>query len=167
MKKSELKLDAIDRRILQALQRDGKIQNIELAKEVGLSPSPCLRRVKLLEEAGVIKRYVAVLDGSKIGAGLSLFARIWFKTQDAKTINQFVEDIKLMPEVVECHLMAGECDALIRIVTQDLASYRRFHAGHLTQISSIQSIKTEVPMETVKVTYALPLWWEERLRFIY
>ncbi|WP_336432486.1 Lrp/AsnC family transcriptional regulator [Providencia rettgeri] len=157
MKKSELKLDAIDRRILQALQRDGKIQNIELAKEVGLSPSPCLRRVKLLEEAGVIKRYVAVLDGSKIGAGLSLFARIWFKTQDAKTINQFVEDIKLMPEVVECHLMAGECDALIRIVTQDLASYRRFHAGHLTQISSIQSIKTEVPMETVKVTYALPL----------
>ncbi|EOV8088419.1 Lrp/AsnC family transcriptional regulator [Providencia huaxiensis] len=157
MKKSELKLDAIDRRILQALQRDGKIQNIELAKEVGLSPSPCLRRVKLLEEAGVIKRYVAVLDGSKIGAGLSLFARIWFKTQDAKTINQFVEDIKLMPEVVECHLMAGECDALIRIVTQDLASYRRFHADHLTQISSIQSIKTEVPMETVKVTYALPL----------
>ncbi|ENU1228831.1 Lrp/AsnC family transcriptional regulator [Providencia rettgeri] len=157
MKKSELKLDAIDRRILQALQRDGKIQNIELAKEVGLSPSPCLRRVKLLEEAGVIKSYVAVLDGSKIGAGLSLFARIWFKTQDAKTINQFVEDIKLMPEVVECHLMAGECDALIRIVTQDLASYRRFHADHLTQISSIQSIKTEVPMETVKVTYALPL----------
>ncbi|EPQ5227006.1 Lrp/AsnC family transcriptional regulator [Providencia stuartii] len=157
MKKSELKLDAIDRRILQALQRDGKIQNIELAKEVGLSPSPCLRRVKLLEESGVIKRYVAVLDGSKIGAGLSLFARIWFKTQDAKTINQFVEDIKLMPEVVECHLMAGECDALIRIVTQDLASYRRFHADHLTQISSIQSIKTEVPMETVKVTYALPL----------
>ncbi|HGN1704929.1 TPA: Lrp/AsnC family transcriptional regulator [Providencia rettgeri] len=157
MKESTLKLDAIDRRILQVLQRDGKIQNIELAKEVGLSPSPCLRRVKLLEEAGVIKRYVAVLDGSKIGAGLSLFARIWFKAQDAQTINRFVEEIKQMPEVVECHLMAGECDALIRIVTHDLASYRRFHADHLTQIDSIQSIKTEVPMETVKVTYALPL----------
>ncbi|MEX6381720.1 Lrp/AsnC family transcriptional regulator [Providencia hangzhouensis] len=106
MKESRLKLDAIDRHILQVLQRDGKIQNIELAKEVGLSPSPCLRRAKLLEEAGVIKRYVAVLDGSKIGAGLSLFARIWFKTQDAKTINQFVEDIST-PKVVECHLMAG------------------------------------------------------------
>ncbi|EMI5489509.1 Lrp/AsnC family transcriptional regulator [Providencia stuartii] len=153
-----IKLDGLDRHILQVLQRDGKIANNELAKEVGLSPSPCLRRVKLLEEAGVIKRYVAVLDGSKIGAGLSLFARIWFKTQDAQTINQFVSEIKEMPEVVECHLMAGECDALIRIVTEDLASYRRFHADHLTQIRSIQSIKTEVPMETVKVTYALPLY---------
>lgn len=152
-----IKLDTIDKHILRVLQRDGKIQNIDLAKEVGLSPSPCLRRVKLLEEAGVIKSYVAVLDGTKIDVGLSLFARIWFKSQDAKTINQFVEDIKLMPEVVECHLMAGECDALIRIVTKDLASYRRFHANHLTQISSIQSIKTEVPMETVKVTYELPL----------
>lgn len=152
-----IKLDTIDKHILRVLQRDGKIQNIDLAKKVGLSPSPCLRRVKLLEEAGVIKGYVAVLDGTKIDVGLSLFARIWFKSQDAKTINQFVEDIKLMAEVVECHLMAGECDALIRIVTKDLASYRRFHANHLTQISSIQSIKTEVPMETVKVTYELPL----------
>ncbi|HHR6573334.1 TPA: Lrp/AsnC family transcriptional regulator [Providencia alcalifaciens] len=154
---SPIKLDAIDKHILQVLQRDGKIQNVELAKEVGLSPSPCLRRVKLLEDAGVIKHYVVVLDGTKIGAGLSLFARIWFKTQDAQTINQFVEDIQGMPEVVECHLMAGECDALIRIVTEDMASYRRFHADYLTQIRSVQSIKTEVPMETVKVTYALPL----------
>ena len=154
---SPIKLDAIDKHILQVLQRDGKIQNVELAKEVGLSPSPCLRRVKLLEDAGVIKHYVAVLDGTKIGAGLSLFARIWFKTQDAQTINQFVEDIQGMPEVVECHLMAGECDALIRIVTEDMASYRSFHADYLTQIRSVQSIKTEVPMETVKVTYALPL----------
>ncbi|WP_433587692.1 Lrp/AsnC family transcriptional regulator [Providencia alcalifaciens] len=154
---SPIKLDAIDKHILQVLQRDGKIQNVELAKEVGLSPSPCLRRVKLLEDAGVIKHYVAVLDGTKIGAGLSLFARIWFKTQDAQTINQFVEDIQGMPEVVECHLMAGECDALIRIVTEDMVSYRRFHADYLTQIRSVQSIKTEVPMETVKVTYALPL----------
>ncbi|EKT57458.1 Lrp/AsnC family transcriptional regulator [Providencia sneebia] len=152
-----IKLDRIDRHILQVLQRDGKIANNELAKEVGLSPSPCLRRVKLLEEAGVIKRYVAVLDGGKIGAGLSLFARIWFKAQDAQTVNSFVREIKEMPEVVECYLMAGECDALIRIVTEDLASYRKFHANYLTQISSVQSIKTDVPMETVKMTYALPL----------
>ncbi|OAT38036.1 Lrp/AsnC family transcriptional regulator [Proteus myxofaciens] len=152
-----IKLDKIDKHILQVLQRDGKIQNIELAKEVGLSPSPCLRRVRLLEESGVITRYVAVLDGSMVDAGLSLFARIWFKAQDAQTIEEFVKEIKVLPEVVECHLMAGECDALIRIVTKDLATYRRFHADYLTQISSIQSIKTEVPMETVKVSFALPL----------
>lgn len=152
-----IKLDKIDKHILQVLQRDGKIQNIELAKEVGLSPSPCLRRVRLLEESGVITRYVAVLDGSMVDAGLSLFARIWFKAQDAQTIEDFVKEIKVLPEVVECHLMAGECDALIRIVTKDLATYRRFHADYLTQISSIQSIKTEVPMETVKVSFALPL----------
>ena len=152
-----IKLDKIDKHILQVLQRDGKIQNIELAKEVGLSPSPCLRRVRLLEESGVITRYVAVLDGSKVDAALSLFARIWFRAQDAETIEEFVKAIKVLPEVVECHLMAGECDALIRIVTKDLATYRRFHADYLTQIPSIQSIKTEVPMETVKVSFALPL----------
>ncbi|AYY80801.1 MULTISPECIES: Lrp/AsnC family transcriptional regulator [Proteus] len=152
-----IKLDKIDKHILQVLQRDGKIQNIELAKEVGLSPSPCLRRVRLLEESGVITRYVAVLDGSMVDAGLSLFARIWFRAQDAETIEEFVKAIKVLPEVVECHLMAGECDALIRIVTKDLATYRRFHADYLTQIPSIQSIKTEVPMETVKVSFALPL----------
>ena len=73
-----MKLDAIDRRILRALQRDGRMQNIELAKEVGLSPSPCLRRVRLLEEAGVIERYVAVVDGAKVGVGLTVFARVWF-----------------------------------------------------------------------------------------
>jgi len=152
-----MKLDEIDKRILRALQRDGRLQNVELAREVGLSPSPCLRRVRLLEEAGVISRYVAVLDGSKIGASLSLFARVWFKAQDAETTNGFIEAIKAMPEVVECHVMAGECDALLRIVTQDLASYRRFHADHLTRIPGVQSVKTEVPMETVKLTHALPL----------
>lgn len=113
--------------------------------------------MRLLEESGVITRYVAVLDGSMVDAGLSLFARIWFRAQDAETIEEFVKAIKVLPEVVECHLMAGECDALIRIVTKDLATYRRFHADYLTQIPSIQSIKTEVPMETVKVSFALPL----------
>ena len=91
-----IKLDKIDKHILQVLQRDGKIQNIELAKEVGLSPSPCLRRVRLLEESGVITRYVAVLDGSMVDAGLSLFARIWFRAQDAETIEEFVKAIKVL-----------------------------------------------------------------------
>src|SRR5690349_14173455 len=99
------KLDAIDRRILTALQRNGRLQNIELAKEVGLSPSPCLRRVRLLEEAGVIERYVAVVDGAKVGAPLTVFARVWFKTQDAEVTEQFATAVRRFPEVVECYLV--------------------------------------------------------------
>jgi Lrp/AsnC family transcriptional regulator, leucine-responsive regulatory protein len=152
-----MSLDQIDRKILRILQEDGRIQIVELARRVGLSPSPCLRRVRLLEEAGVIARYAAVLDGAKIGAGFTLFTRVWFKAQDATTTNAFVAAIQKLPEVVECNLMAGECDALLRIVTTDLASYRKFHADFLTQIPGVQSVKTEVPMETAKLSYALPI----------
>ncbi len=152
-----IKLDNIDRRILRALQKDASLQNTELAQLVGLSPSPCLRRVKLLQEAGVIKRYIAVVDGSKVGAGLVLFSRVWFKAQDADTISHFIDAIQDMPEIIECHLMAGECDAWLRIVTKDLDAYREFHAKKLTTIRAIQSVKTDVPMDTVKLTYSLPI----------
>ncbi|MQB44006.1 Lrp/AsnC family transcriptional regulator [Rhizobium sp. ICMP 5592] len=150
-------LDAIDRRILRALQRNGRIANVELAKEVGLSPSPCLRRVRLLEESGVIDRYVAVLDPAKVGMGLTVFARVWFKTQDAEVTHQFAETVRKFPEVVECYLTTGECDAIMRIVTADLHSYWRFQADHLTRIPSVQSVKTDVPMETIKQGHELPL----------
>ena len=152
-----MKLDDIDKRILRALQRDGRLQNVELAREVGLSPSPCLRRVRLLEEAGVIDRYVAVLNPSKIGAGLSLFARIWLKAQDAETIERFIAAIEQLPQVVECYIMLGDCDFLLRIVAADLEDYRRFQIAHLTRIPGVQNVKTDVPSQTVKQTYALPL----------
>lgn len=130
---------------------------MELAKEVGLSPSPCLRRVRLLEESGVIDRYVAVLDPAKVGMGLTVFARVWFKTQDAEITHQFAETVRKFPEVVECYLTTGECDAIMRIVTADLHSYWRFQADHLTRIPSVQSVKTDVPMETIKQVHELPL----------
>jgi DNA-binding Lrp family transcriptional regulator len=152
-----IKLDDIDKRILRALQRDGRLQNVELAKEVGLSPSPCLRRVKLLEEAGVIDRYVAVLKASKIGLGLSMFARVWLTAQDAETIDHFMEAMKQLPQVMECYIMLGESDALLRVVVADLEDYRRFQAAHLTRKNGIQNVKTDVPSEIVKQTYALPL----------
>ncbi|MDC6127613.1 Lrp/AsnC family transcriptional regulator, partial [Burkholderia gladioli] len=91
--KGQFKLDAIDRRILQALQRDGRMQNIRLADEVGLSPSPCLRRVRLLEEAGVIEKYVAVVDASKVGKALSVFVRVWLKAQDSDTVDRFADEL--------------------------------------------------------------------------
>lgn len=150
-------IDAIDRRILRALQKNGRMSNVELANEVGLSPSPCLRRVRLLEESGVIDRYVAVLNGPRIGLGLTVFVRVWFKTQDAEITHQFAETVRKFPEVVECYLTTGECDAIMRVVTADLHAYWRFQADYLTRIPSVQSVKTDVPMETIKRSYELPL----------
>jgi Lrp/AsnC family transcriptional regulator, leucine-responsive regulatory protein len=150
-------LDAIDRRILGALQRNGRISNVDLANEVGLSPSPCLRRVKLLEESGVIDQYVAVLNGPKVGLGLTVFVRVWFKTQDSAVTEKFAETVRQFPEVVECYLTTGECDAIMRVVTADLHAYWRFQSDHLARIPSVQSVKTDVPMETIKRSYELPL----------
>lgn len=150
-------LDEMDRRILRELQQNGRLQNIELAKRIGLSPSPCLRRVKLLEEAGVISRYVAVVDQARVGLTLSLFARVSLTAQDAETIDHFIAAMRRLPEVVECYIMLGESDALLRVVVSDLEDYRRFQSTHLTRRNGIQTVKTDVPSETIKQTFALPL----------
>nr|WP_283773021.1 Lrp/AsnC family transcriptional regulator [Acinetobacter amyesii] len=142
---------------MQALQQNGKLQNNELAQLVGLSPSPCLRRVRQLEDEGYIEKYVALLNQSKLNLSLTVFARIWLKGQDAKTVNDFVAAIQTMPEVVECQLMAGDCDFFLRIVVADLEAYRKFQIHHLTQIASVQNVKTEIPLQAVKQTTALPL----------
>ena len=152
-----MQLDEIDRRILRELQQDGRLQNVELARRVGLSPSPCLRRVKLLEEAGIISRYVAVVDQARVGLKLSMFARISLTAQDAETIEHFIAAMKRLPEVVECYIMLGESDALLRVVVSDLEDYRRFQSTHLTRRNGIQTVKTDVPSETVKQSFALPL----------
>ena len=150
-------LDETDRRILRVLQRNARISNVDLANEVGLSPSPCLRRVKLLEESGIIERLVTVLRGEEVGLGLTVFVRVWFKTQDAAITQQFAETVRNFPEVMECYLTTGECDAIMRVVTADLHAYWRFQADHLTRIPSVQSVKTDVPMETIKRSYDLPI----------
>lgn len=152
-----MKLDEIDRRILRALQRDGRIQNAELAKKVGLSPSPCLRRVRLLEEAGVIGRYVAVLDPAKVGLGQTLFVRVWLKAQDAETIEHFIEEVTKLPQVIECYLMLGDCDALLRVVAEGIDDYRHFQTTHLTRIKGILNVKTDVPSQIIKQSSELPL----------
>lgn len=152
-----MQFDDIDKRILRALQRNGRVSNVDLAKEVGLSPSPCLRRVKLLEEAGVIDRYVAVVNPAKVGLGLTMFARVWLTAQDAETIDRFIAAMRKLEQVVECYIMLGESDALLRVVVADLEDYRRFQAAHLTKVNGIQNVKTDVPSETVKQSHALPL----------
>src|SRR5690606_34317720 len=100
-----MRLDETDKKILRVLQRDGRIANNDLAREVGLSPSPCLRRVKLLEEAGVIDRYVAVLNPAKVNKGLTFFTRIKLDKQDEKSLKHFAEEIKKLPQVQECYFM--------------------------------------------------------------
>ena len=152
-----MKLDDIDRRILRALQRNGRMANNDLANEVGLSPSPCLRRVKLLEEAGVIDRYVAVLNPASIDKGLTFFTRIWLKTQDEDTVQHFATEVAKLPQVMECYLMLGDCDALVRVVAADVNDYRRFQSEHLSRIKGVQNVKTDVPSQIIKQTSEMPL----------
>jgi len=157
MESLAMKLDDIDKRILRALQRNGRMANNDLASEVGLSPSPCLRRVKLLEEAGVIDRYVAVLNPASIDKGLTFFTRIWLKTQDEDTVQHFATEVAKLPQVMECYLMLGDCDALVRVVAADVNDYRRFQSEHLSRIKGVQNVKTDVPSWTIKYTSELPI----------
>lgn len=152
-----MELDRRDRRILKVLQREGRINNVDLAREVGLSPSACLRRVKLMEDAGIIERYVALLSPVKLGVGLSVFVRVWLKAQDEDSVRQFAAAVQLLPQVVECSLMAGECDFLLRVVAADLEDYRRFQTEQLSRIPALQQYRTEIPLEVVKATTELPV----------
>lgn len=152
-----MKLDQTDRRILRALQQNGKLQNNELAEQIGLSASPCLRRVKQLEDEGIIDRYVALVNPQKVNLSLTVFARIWLKSQDEQTVNRFIDSIMNIPQIVECQLMAGDCDFFLRIVVSDLEAYRKFQINHLNKISGIQNVKTEIPLQKIKLTTSLPL----------
>ena len=152
-----VKLDRIDKSIIFELQKNGRIQNNDLAKEIGLSPSSCLRRVKLLEEAGVIQRYTTIVDQHKIGLKLVLFSRIWLVGQDAETIDTFIEAMKELPQVLECYIILGECDAMLKVVVPDLESYRKFQSTHLTKKNGITSVKTDLPSQIIKQSSQLPL----------
>lgn len=156
-KSISIKLDRIDKNIILHLQQNGRIQNNDLAKQVGLSPSSCLRRVKLLEEAGVIQNYTTLVDPQKVGFSLILFSRIWLIGQDAETIDCFIEAMKELPQVMECYIILGECDAMLKVVVPDLESYRKFQSSHLTKKNGITSVKTDLPSQIIKQSYQLPL----------
>lgn len=156
-KSISVKLDRTDKNIIRALQHNGRMQNNDLAREIGLSPSSCLRRVKLLEEAGVIQNYTTVVDPQKIGLQLLLFSRIWLVGQDAETIDCFIEAMKELPQVMECYIILGECDAMLKVVVPDLESYRKFQSTHLTKKNDITSVKTDLPSQIIKQSFQLPL----------
>jgi Lrp/AsnC family leucine-responsive transcriptional regulator len=150
-------LDEIDRKILAVLQRDGRCANTDLAYEVGLSPSPCLRRLRSLEEAGVIDRYVALLNPAAIGMNLEIFVRITLDRHDTESVRVFTDQIQKIARVLECHMLAGDCDFLLRVVATDLVEYQEFVMKQLSQIPGVRNVKTEIPLETVKKTTGYPL----------
>ena len=152
-----MELDAIDGRILTELQSDGGLTNAELAERVGLSPSPCLRRVKLLTDAGVIKKRVALVDGNTIDLKVSVFIHVTLEKQIEENLSEFEAAIGARPEVVECYLMTGESDYLLRVVVPDLEAYERFLMEHLTRIPGVSNIKSSFALNQVKYSTALPL----------
>jgi Lrp/AsnC family leucine-responsive transcriptional regulator len=150
-------LDSIDRRILTALQGEGRLTNIELAERVGLSPSPCLRRVRRLESVGVIEGYGARLNRQKVGLGLTAFVSVRMERQRDSDATKFREAVLAMPEVVSCHITSGDHDFLLQIVVPDLVEYRRFALEKLPKVSGVQSIHSSFAIDVVKENVPLPL----------
>src|ERR1041384_1143724 len=148
-------LDAIDRKILALLQEDGRISLADLAAKVGLSPSPCLRRVRILEKSGVIARYAAVLDQRAVGLPVSVFISIKLEKQKQDALDKFGKAIARWPEVLECYLMTGPRDYWLRVVVPDLDAYERFVKQKLTRVEGIASIESSFALEQVKYTNVL------------
>ena len=150
-------MDRFDRTILSRLQEDGRATNVELAEAVGLSPSPCLRRVRELERDGVIRQYVALLDPHALGLGVSVFAQVRLERQAEDVLDAFEAAVRDRPEVVECYLMTGDHDYLLRIVVPDLEAYRSFILDHLTKVPGVANIRSGFALKQVKYSTALPL----------
>jgi len=154
---SEPHLDATDRRILDILQTDSSLTNVELARRVHLSPSPCLARVKALEAAGVIRGYVALADPLKLGLNLNVFIQVSLEKQIDSELERFQGAMADYPEVMECYLMTGDADYLLRVVVPDMQSLERFIVSHLTRIPGVKNIRSGFALKQVKYQTALPV----------
>ena len=152
-----LDLDAIDLRILGALQENARIANTDLAAAVGLSPAPCLRRVRALEERGVIRKHVSLVSPAAVGLPVSVFVSISLERQVEEALKRFERVILARPEVMECYLMTGDADYLLRVVCADLGAYERFVLDHLTKVPGVSSIRSSFALKQVKYSTALPL----------
>ena len=150
-------LDAIDRRIVAALQADGRLSNVDLAERVGLSPSPCLRRVKRLEREGYVEAYRAMLGRDRIGLGLTVFVGIKIEGHANARADPFEKAIRAMPEVVACHMVSGEADYLLEVVVPDLQHYQRFLLGKLLDLPIVKEVRSNIAIQSLKTAAALPL----------
>jgi len=154
---SDSTIDKTDRRILEQLQRDGRLTNLELAEKIGLSPSPCLRRLRRLEEQGVIEGYSVRLNRKKLGLGLTVFVTLKLERYTGADPQAYRDAFSAMPEVVACHLLSGTHDFLLHVVTEDLEGYRRFTLERLLKVPGIRDLESSFVIETMKETYSLPL----------
>lgn len=152
-----MKLDAIDIKILSQLQSNAKMSNAELAGLVGLSPSPCLARVRALEQAGFIDRYVTLLAPTKLGLGINVFIQVSMERQVEQQLDRFQSAICSYPEVMECYLMTGDFDYLIRVIVADMHALERFIIEKLSKINGISNIRSSISLKQVQYKTALPL----------
>lgn len=150
-------MDETDKQLLAELQADGRITNVELARKVGLTPPPCLRRVRSLEEDGVIRGYYADLDPGKLGFSITVFALVSLKSQAEEALRQFEEHVDQLPEVRECHMLNGEIDFILKIVSRDLQSFQEFLTSKLTSAPNVVSVKTSLTIRTSKKLPGVPL----------
>jgi len=152
----KIELDAIDHRILAALQGDARLSNLELADRVGLSPSPCLRRVRRLERDGYIEGYRAMLQRDRIGLGLTVFLGVKIDGHANDRAVSFEQAVVAMPDVIACHMVSGESDYLLEVVVTDLAHYQRFLVGQLLNMPIVREVRSNFAIQTLKAAAPLP-----------
>lgn len=152
-----IKLDKIDRKILRDLQDDGRITNVELAKNAGISAPPCLRRVRALEEAGYIKGYHAELNPQMMGYGVTVFANVGLSSQSESDLKRFEEHLRGWPEVRECHMLAGETDFVLKIVAADWDEYQKFLTGKLTAAPGVSQVRSSLAIRVSKYAPGVPV----------
>ena len=154
-------LDAIDRRILAILQENARVSNVELAESAGVSASPCWRRVRELERTGVISRYVTLVDPAALGLPVSVFIQVSLEKQVESALEIFENAILQRPEVMECYLMTGDADYMLRVVVADLEAYERFLMDHLTRVPAVANIRSSFALKQVKYRTVLPVFGTE------
>ena len=152
-----LELDATDTRILNVLQKRGRISNADLSEAVNLSASACHRRVQRLEDSGIIRDYVALLDPRKLGRPTVVFVEITLSGQADEVLEAFERGVKLIPDVLECHLMAGTADYLLKVVAEDTEDFARIHRRYLARLPGVAQMHSSFALRTVRQTTALPV----------
>jgi Lrp/AsnC family leucine-responsive transcriptional regulator len=150
-------MDAIDLRILERLQNDARISNVELARAVNLSPSPCLARVRALEAGGCIDRYVTLLDAKKLGLTVNVLVQVTLEKQIEPALQVFEKAVRERPEVMECYLMTGDADYLLRVLLPDVPAFERFILDFLSRVPGVGNIKSSFALKQVKYQTAVPL----------
>ena len=150
-------MDALDLRILDRLQHDARISNVELARAVNLSPSPCLARVRALEAGGYIDRYVTLLDPKKLGLTVSVLVQVTLEKQIESALEVFEKAVRERPEVMECYLMTGDADYLLRVLVPDVTAFERFILDFLSRVPGVGNIKSSFALKQVKYQTAVPL----------